>query len=89
MKQTRVESLIEVLVGTAFGFVLSILISIFVYPAFGHAFSLSQNAGITSIFTIASILRGYAVRRFFNQYFHAFAKWVATKIFRTSGRIEQ
>lgn len=66
MSQTRRQSLIETVVGTATGFVFSILLSIVVYPMFGHSFTLAQNAGITVIFTIASIARGYGVRRFFN-----------------------
>ena len=66
MTQTRRQSLIETVVGTATGFVFSILLSIVVYPLFGHSFTLAQNAGITVIFTIASIARGYGVRRFFN-----------------------
>ena len=66
MSQTRRQSLIETVVGTAAGFVFSILLSIVVYPLFGHSFTLAQNAGITVIFTIASIARGYGVRRFFN-----------------------
>ena len=66
MSQTRRQSLIETVVGTAAGFVFSILLSIVVYPMFGHSFTLAQNAGITVIFTIASIARGYGVRRFFN-----------------------
>lgn len=65
MEQSRLESLIEAIINTAIGFVLSMLLSMVVYPAFGHSFTLSQNAGITAIFTVASIARGYAVRRWF------------------------
>lgn len=64
--QSRRQSLIETLAGVAIGFVVSMLISMVVYPLHGHAFSLTQNASITVIFTVVSILRGYWVRRFFN-----------------------
>lgn len=64
--QTRRQSLIETLAGVAIGFVVSMLISMVVYPMHGHAFSLAQNASITVIFTVVSILRSYWVRRFFN-----------------------
>ncbi len=64
--QSRRQSLIETLAGVAIGFVVSMLISMVVYPLHGHAFSLAQNASITVIFTVVSILRGYWVRRFFN-----------------------
>lgn len=66
MSQSRRHSLIETIAGTAFGFVLSVLASMVIYPLFGHAFSLSQNIGITIIFTVLSIARGYVVRRLFN-----------------------
>ena len=66
MTQTRLQSLIEALVNVALGMVISVLLSLVVYPAFGHAFTLAQNIGITVIFTVASILRSYVVRRWFN-----------------------
>ena len=70
MTQTRLQSLIEALVNVALGMVISVLLSLVVYPAFGHAFTLAQNIGITVIFTVASILRSYVVRRWFNAELH-------------------
>lgn len=64
--QTRRQSLIETLAGVAIGFILSMVLCYIVYPLHGHAFTLAQNVSITVIFTVASILRGYGVRRFFN-----------------------
>lgn len=64
--QSRRLSLIETLCGVAIGFVVSVSASLVIYPWFGHAFTLAQNMGITVIFTLLSIARGYAVRRFFN-----------------------
>lgn len=66
MMQTRLQSVIETVAGTAFGFIFSMLLSMVVYPAHGHSFTLAQNASISIIFTVASLLRGYGVRRFFN-----------------------
>jgi len=63
--QSRRRSLIEALAGTAVGFVTSVLLSLVVYPMHGHAFSLGEVTSITLIFTVASIARGYGVRRFF------------------------
>lgn len=65
--QTRLHSFLEALAATAIGFIVSMGISLVVYPLFGHAFTLAQNFWITAIFTISSILRGYAVRRLFNR----------------------
>lgn len=70
MTQTRLQSLIEALVNVAIGMVISVLLSLVVYPDFGHAFTLAQNIGITVIFTVASILRSYVVRRWFNAVLH-------------------
>lgn len=66
MSQSRRMSLVETVAGVAVGFVVSVLASFVVYPIFGHAFTLSQNIGITIIFTVLSIVRGYLVRRAFN-----------------------
>jgi len=64
--QSRKHSLIETLVGVAIGFAVSMGLSMVVYPLFGHSFSLAQNLWITVIFTVASVVRGYLVRRLFN-----------------------
>lgn len=64
--QTRTQSMIETVAGVVIGFVVSVALAMVVYPLFGHAFTLSQNIGITIIFTVASVLRGYMVRRWFN-----------------------
>ena len=68
MTQSRRHSLIETVTGVAVGFVVSVLASMVVYPLFGHAFTLGQNVGITIIFTVLSIARGYCVRRLFNRW---------------------
>jgi len=58
--------MIETVAGVAIGFVVSVAASFVVYPLFGHSFTLSQNIGITIIFTVRSFVRGYVVRRAFN-----------------------
>ena len=76
--QTRLSSLIEALIGTAIGFVVSLLITAWLLPAYGHAVSWSDNFQITGVFTIASVLRTYLLRRFFNSYIHAAALRIAS-----------
>lgn len=66
MRQGRLVSLIETLASVAIGFVVSLLITAVVLPAYGHAVTLTENLQITAIFTVASIVRGYMVRRAFN-----------------------
>lgn len=65
MTQTRKQSAVETVVGVAIGFVVSVIAGMVIFPAFGYAFSLTQNVGITIIFTVLSIARSYAVRRMF------------------------
>lgn len=77
MNQTRLGSLIEAILNTAFGFVVSVALSLIVYPLFGHSFTLAQNIGITAIFTVASVARGYVVRRLFNNRLHKAAMRLA------------
>lgn len=78
--QSKLGSLIEAIINTAIGFLISMAMSLTVYPMFGHAFTLAQNIGITVIFTVASIVRGYAVRRWFNARIHAAAQRVASRM---------
>jgi hypothetical protein len=77
MNQTRIGSLIETCISTAIGFAVSIVLSLIVYPMFGHSFTLAQNIGITVIFTVASIVRSYVVRRWFNARIHEAAERLA------------
>lgn len=64
--QSRRHSLVESVASTAIGFLVSLALTAVVLPAYGHAVTASQNVQITLIFTVASIARSYAVRRFFN-----------------------
>ena len=64
--QKRKHSLIEAVTNTATGFLVSLCIQLVIYPAMDIPVRIEQNLIITSVFTIASILRGYLIRRFFN-----------------------
>lgn len=55
---------------TASGFIISLLVGHFVFPAFGFHVTPAQNFWIVCIFTVTSILRSYAWRRAFNWYHH-------------------
>lgn len=70
MNQTRLGSLIEAVINVAIGFVVSVALTAIVLPAYGHAVTFSHNLQITTIFTVASILRSYALRRWFNARIH-------------------
>lgn len=64
MSQSRLSSLAETCLSIAIGFVVSLAITAVVLPAYGHPVSFGQNLQIT----VASIARGYLVRR-------AFVRW--------------
>lgn len=68
MKQSRLSSFAETCLSIAIGFVVSLILTALVLPAYGHDVTFGQNLQITGIFTIASIARGYLVRR-------AFVRW--------------
>ncbi len=64
--QRRSISALEALVSTAAGFLVSLALTFTVLPAFGYAVTSVHAWGITAIYTAASLLRGYVVRRAFN-----------------------
>lgn len=63
--QSRKGSLVETCASTAIGFVVSLMLISLVLPAFGYHSTPAHNFWITVIFTVASVVRGYCVRRFF------------------------
>jgi hypothetical protein len=64
--QTRLGSLIEAWANTFIGYWINVVLGLAIYPLFGASFSFAQNLGIGAVFTVVSIVRGYAVRRWFN-----------------------
>jgi len=64
--QTRLQSVIEVLTGTLIGFGVALSAQIFITKHYAIPSTVEQDVWITVFFTGISILRGYAVRRFFN-----------------------
>ena len=67
MSQLRRHSLLETVASTFIGFWFSYWLNYFLLPALGHPVSYSQNFWIVAIFTLASLIRGYFLRRFFNR----------------------
>ncbi len=66
MNQTRLGSLIEALMNTAIGLIISVSANQLVFPQFGFHPSLGENILISLIYTGISIARGYVLRRWFN-----------------------
>lgn len=64
--QSRSASAFETLTSTVMGFLLSIWVQRILFPAMGHDLALTENMIVASVFTVVSLLRGYAIRRTFN-----------------------
>lgn len=67
MKQTRKQSVIETVTQTILGLGISFIIQILLYPMMGISVTINQNIIITAVFFIASLVRGYVVRRIFEK----------------------
>jgi hypothetical protein len=65
--QSKRHSLIESIANTAVGFILSMAAVQWVFPLFGVRMSIGENLTATSIMTVISVARGYALRRAFNR----------------------
>lgn len=66
MNQTRLGSLIEAVLNTAIGLVVSVIANQLIFPRFGFHPTLGENILISVIYTAISIARGYCLRRWFN-----------------------
>ena len=66
MSQHKMDSLMETVTNTGIGFVVSLITWVFVARGYGIPVTWGQNLGITGIFTVVSIVRGYVLRRAFN-----------------------
>lgn len=66
MSQSKKHSALESIVNVVLGLLISFLIQIVIYPVLGIPVTLNQNIIITIVFFIASFLRSYLIRRFFN-----------------------
>ena len=65
--QSKKHSLIESITQTVVGLVVSFCIQLVIYPMLNIPVTLSQNVIITAVFFVASIGRGYFIRRIFNR----------------------
>ena len=66
MSQRRLTSFVEAAFNTGLGFGISVAAGVLVYPLFHVELRLIDITGVTAIFTVISVLRGYIVRRLFN-----------------------
>lgn len=64
--QSKKMSLYEAVINTASGFIISMWLINIILPYFGFDVKLEQSFIIVLVFTIASIVRSYIIRRIFN-----------------------
>lgn len=65
--QTKLSSFLETAAQTFIGYVINLGVQLLIYPMYGAVFTLRQNIEIGLIFLIVSLVRGYCIRRVFNQ----------------------
>jgi uncharacterized membrane protein len=71
MSQTKLSSFLEACGNVSLGWGLSVVVGHFIiYPLFNIDMSLSTNMGATTAFTVLSVIKTYAVRRYMNWHQH-------------------
>ena len=70
MQQSKLESLAEVFLNVAIGWVIALITQLVVFPMFGIQVTFGEQFTISVIFTVVSIIRGYIIRRWFNAGIH-------------------
>ena len=68
MSQSKKHSLIESMTNTIIGLISSFIIQLIIYPLLDIEVTIFENVIITIVFFIASIIRGYIIRRIFNKH---------------------
>ena len=67
MKQSRIMSLVEAVANVIAGYGVAVVTQILIFPVFGPHTTLAQNMKMGAVFTVVSIARSFALRRFFEQ----------------------
>jgi hypothetical protein len=80
MSQTRLSSFIEAIINVAIGFAINFTANMFIFPLFGFHITPGANLLMGLIYTVISVVRSYAVRRWFNARLHKLASAVAASM---------
>lgn len=80
MEQSKLGSLIETIVNTFIGFLLSFLAWPIAAVLFDMPYNHGQHFGIVFFFTVISVIRGYVIRRWFNARLKAISLNLAQKL---------
>jgi hypothetical protein len=66
--QSRLGSFIEACINVLIGFWINFFANLIILPLIGFNISIAQNFYIGFLYTLISVARSYAVRRWFNGY---------------------
>lgn len=77
MNQSRVASLAESVMNVLIGYGVALASQLVIFPMFGIHLPLSDNLAIGAWFTLISLVRSYAIRRWFNARLHRAAQKIA------------
>lgn len=79
--QTRLGSFIEAWVNVFIGFWINFTANLIFLPMFGFSsLTVKTNFIIGLVYTVISVIRSYAIRRWFNNRLRAFAERIAHRI---------
>ena len=78
--QTRLESFIESAMNIGIGYFVALASQLLIFPMFGIIIPFSTNLWIGLWFTVISLIRSYAIRRWFNKRLHAAAHKLAERM---------
>lgn len=67
MSQSRLGSAVESVANVAIGYLVAVGSQVVIFPLFGIHIPFSDNLLIGAWFTVISLLRSFALRRFFNR----------------------
>ncbi len=65
--QTKKQSLTETIVNILLGLIISFVIQLILFPILNIPVTINENIIIMIVFFVASLVRGYLVRRYFNK----------------------
>ena len=65
--QTKTQSFIESTTNILIGYIVAVISQLLVFPLFDIVVPLSDNLLIGAYFTVISLIRSYAIRRYFNK----------------------
>ena len=65
--QTKKQSLIEAIANVIIGYIVAVISNAAILPLFGVNLTFGDGLLIGVWFTVISLIRGYAVRRWFNK----------------------